>query len=77
MIRFSAILVAGAIAVLIAGVLATSLALVYASIVVSVLAALLLAVGVLRRRGRSSARGARRPPATSLPGPLPPAPVRR
>ena len=38
MIRFSAILVAGAIAVLVAGVLDTSLALVYLSIGVSVLA---------------------------------------
>ena len=61
MIRFSAILVAGAIAVLIAGVLATSLALVYASIVVSVLAALLLAVGVLRRRGEIFGEGGASP----------------
>ena len=51
MIRFSAILVAGAIAVLVAGVLATSLALVYLSIGVSVLAAVLLAIGVILRRG--------------------------
>ena len=51
MIRFSAILVAGALAVLVAGVLATSLALVYLSIGVSVLALVLLAIGlVLQRR---------------------------
>ena len=50
MIRFSAILVAGAIAVLAAGVLATSLALVYLSIGVSILASVLLAVGVILRR---------------------------
>ena len=50
MIRFSAILVAGALAVLTAGVLATSLALVYLSIGVSVLALLLLAIGVILRR---------------------------
>jgi hypothetical protein len=49
-IRFSAILVAGAIAVLVAGVLATNLALVYLSIGVSVLAAVLLAIGVILRR---------------------------
>jgi hypothetical protein len=49
-IRFSAILVAGALAVLIAGVLATSLALVYLSIGVSVLASVLLAIGVILRR---------------------------
>ena len=50
MIRFSAILVAGAIAVLVAGVLATSLALVYLSIGVSVLALVLLVIGVILRR---------------------------
>ncbi len=50
MIRFSAILVAGAMAVLVAGVLATSLALVYLSIGVSVLASVLLAIGVILRR---------------------------
>ena len=50
MIRFSAVLVAGAIAVLVAGVLATSLALVYLSIGVSVLASVLLAIGVILRR---------------------------
>ena len=51
MIRFSAVLVAGAIAVLVAGVLATSLPLVYLSIGVSVLASVLLAIGVILRRG--------------------------
>ena len=50
MIRFSAILVAGAIVVLVTGVLATSLTLVYLSIGVSVLATVLLAVGVALRR---------------------------
>ena len=59
MIRFSAILVAGAIAVLVAGVLATSLALVYLSIGVSVLASVLLAVGVILRRERDLRRGGR------------------
>ena len=48
MIRFSAILVAGALAVLAAGVLATSLALVYLSIGVSIVALVLLAVGIVR-----------------------------
>ena len=50
MIRFSAILVAGALAVLVAGVLATSLALVYLSIGVSVLALVLLAIGLILQR---------------------------
>ncbi|HYV79106.1 MAG TPA: hypothetical protein VE979_13330, partial [Streptosporangiaceae bacterium] len=50
MIRFSAILVAGALAVLVAGVLATSLALVYLSIGVSVLALALLAIGLILQR---------------------------
>ena len=67
MIRFSAILVAGAIAVLVAGVLATSLALVYLSIGVSVLASVLLAVGVILRRreifGEAGAAAASRRPA--------------
>jgi len=49
-IRFSAILVAGALAVLVAGVLATSLALVYLSIGVSVLALVLLAIGLILQR---------------------------
>ena len=50
MIRFSAILVAAAIAVLVPGVLATSLVLVYLSIGVSVLAAVLLAAGTKGKR---------------------------
>jgi hypothetical protein len=64
-IRFSAILVAAAIAVLVTGVLASSVALVYASIGASVLAAVLLAAGVWLRRGEifgaGSARAVRQP----------------
>ena len=75
MIRFSAILVAGAIAVLVAGVLATSLALVYLSIGVSVLALVLLAIGVILRRaeifgeaGAAAASGQPSWPATPADG---------
>jgi hypothetical protein len=71
-IRFSAILIAAAIAVLVTGVLATNLALVYLSIVASVLAAALLAVGVLLRReeifGDAGRARAVRQPAQPLPG---------
>ena len=74
MIRFSAILVAGAIAVLVAGVLATSLALVYLSIGVSVLALVLLVIGVILRREEIFGEAGRQPPAASMTGrsPRPP-----
>src|SRR5229473_79088 len=50
MIRFSALLVAVAIALLVSGVIASSLPLVYVSIGGCAVAALLLAVGVYRHR---------------------------